>query len=89
MRYYRDKLYLVMGETYHPPTQTTNEFVCVVLGSVVRSKFTRDDVCGPWTPDGGTYRIEDGHLPDYQPRVKADRLAEWLRPGRYHVAHAV
>ena len=91
MRIKRDKLYLVIGRYWNNRLAGHEHYVnftCVVLGSAVRFRFSMDDVCGLWTPDGGTYRVEDGHLPDYQPRVPATALASWLKPGKYFCAHA-
>jgi len=92
MRIYKDRLYHVVGKTWHsdsPGTEGYVAFDCVTTGEGLRTYFSIDDVRGEWTPDERMYRVEDGHLPDHQPRIEAAELSAWLGQSMYRTAHVV
>jgi len=63
----------------------------VTRGDYARRHYRFNVVC-EWHPDGRIYRIEDGHLPDYQPRVPAEEVPRILlgsAPDHPHTAWPV
>jgi hypothetical protein len=50
----------------------------------LRAKSRRLDVVGELIPVGGDwYRLEDGHVPDCQPKVEHGAAFEWLTANPY------
>jgi hypothetical protein len=60
----------------------------VTLGAFA-AQFVKSDCTGVWVPDDRTYRIDEGHLPDYQPRVSGRRLLAEMTTLHAHTAHPV
>lgn len=85
-RFFRDRLYLFRGKRFDSFSHTTVSYECVVLGAFVGTRATKRDCVGEFIPDGRVYRIEEGHLPDWQPRVVADQLAREMARGPFPVA---
>jgi len=81
MRIYKDRLYTVKGTRFinrlagHAHQEP---FEAVVLGKFVRSRYSTRDVANTWHPDNREYRVDDGHLPDHQPRVNGEALKAFM-----------
>ena len=77
-RFHKDRLYRFAGQRWRQSLGRTEPYEMVIIGSLVRNYIdptARETDCrGEYVPDGRTYRIDDGHLPDYQPRVSAEEL---------------
>lgn len=74
----KDRLYHFKGERWSQFFGKTLAYECVMLGQHVRARLdcvARERDCkGEWKPDGRTYRVCEGHLPDYQPRANGMEL---------------
>ena len=86
MRIYKTKLYTVTGSRFINRLaghQHTERFETVLFGAFVRTRTSISDTRHLFRPDSQKrYRIDDGHLPDYQPITTGDKLkAEMQRIG--------
>ena len=92
-RFYKDRLYHFKGEQWSRRFGRSIPYEIVIVGELVRTYIDptarRDDFQGEWQPDGRTYRLADGHLPDYQPRVPAAALPALMGPQKIRFAHPV
>lgn len=44
-----------------------------------KARQNRREIVGEWdAPVGTMYRLDDGHLPDFQPRALADEARAWI-----------
>lgn len=88
-----ERLYHFRGEKWRQALARTEPYEMVIVGALVRSytdPWQRETDClGEWQPDGRTYRIDDGHLPDHQPRVPADQLPHLMGPHAIRFAYPV
>ncbi len=86
MRIYKTKLYTVTGSRFVNRLaghEHTEHFETVLFGAFVRNRTSICDDRHLFRPDPQKqYRIDDGHLPDYQPTTTGDNLkAEMQRLG--------
>lgn len=91
-QFLRGKLYRFAGDRWDQRTGTNQAYDMIVIGEAVRTAVDvigRTEHCkGEFVPDDTTYRIDDGHLPDYQPRVKGRQLRGVMGPSKIGVAFA-
>lgn len=92
-RFYKDRLYHFRGEKWRQILGRKQAYEMVIVGALVRSytdPLQRETDClGEWQPDGRTYRIDDGHLPDYQRRVAANELPALMGPQAIRFAYPI
>jgi hypothetical protein len=92
-RFLKDRLYHFKGEQWSQFFGKMLPYECVILGTHVRSQIDSlarsRDFKGEWKPDGRTYRVCEGHLPDYQPRVSAAKLQATMARYGAIIAHPV
>jgi hypothetical protein len=69
-------------------SDTSEPYEQVTLGAFA-AQFVKSDCTGVWVPDDRTYRIDEGHLPDDQPRVSGRRLLAEMTTLHAHTAHPV
>ena len=77
-RIYADRFYVLAD---HPGISGFQEWdklaYCVVTGA--KAKQRRPCVVGEFLPiSEDVYRCEDGHIPDYQPRLRTPDALRWL-----------
>lgn len=87
----KGRLYHFRGRRWDQRTGTTQNYETIVIGELVRSHVdpiarTRDCL-GEFQPDERTYRIDDGHLPDCQPRVSGRELPGLMGPHKIRFAY--
>lgn len=89
----KGKLYHFAGTRWDKRSHATVPYEIVIIGELVRSYIDptqRENDCkGEFRADGRTYRIDDGHLPDYQPRVNAAELSALMGPQAIRFAYPV
>lgn len=89
----KGKLYRFAGIRWDPRTQTNQRYDVIVIGELVRSTvdvLRRERDCkGEFEPDDCTYRVDDGHLPDHQPRVSGRELPALMGPQKIRFAFPV
>ena len=82
-RFFKNRLYHFKGERWVQSLGQRESYEIVVRGDVVRvyvDVVERDRDClGEWQEDRRLYRIDDGHLPDYQPRVESYEVNAKMR----------
>lgn len=54
-----------------------------IVGHLRAAGRDRLNVIGEFIPTGGTYRLEDGHIPAYQPIASEAAAVEWLAANPY------
>lgn len=85
MRIYSDRLYLVELRRQHAALgwDAAETVLHLMRGDTVKARAYRHHArpyCAAHPP-ARTWRLEDGHLPDYQPTVSADAAAEIILAG--------
>ena len=92
-RFLKDRIYRFAGARWDQRLGKTVNYETVILGELVRSHvdpIARSAHCkGEFVPDGRTYRVDDGHLPDHQPRVSAEELPRLMGPQAIRFAYPV
>ena len=61
----------------------------VVAGWCFETRGIRADLVGEFVPDNRVYRVDDGHVPDYQPRVPGAELIGFMQDHAYPEAYPV
>ena len=93
MQFRKDKLYHFKGSKWNQTAHREIAYEMVIIGSLVRTycdPSQREIDCrGEWKPDGRTYRIDDGHLPEHQPRVSANELGAFMGPQAIRFAYPI
>ena len=83
MRIYKDRFYILRNEKQCNITTgqwSTTPTEIVVTGHIACNRKGAVDSIREFKPTGkGLFRVEDGHLPDYQPRLNETDMLEWLR----------
>jgi hypothetical protein len=86
----KGKLYRFSGIRWDPRTQANQSYDVIVIGELVRSTvdpIRRERDCkGEFLPDDRIYRLDDGHLPDHQPRVSGLILHQVMGPQKIRFA---
>ena len=88
-RIYSDRCYIVgipQGISGFPKPPVLG----VVSGTLYRRDFHRFvDAPRMGNLNARQFRVEDGHLPDYQPRVSYDVACQWVLANPFHPAIAL
>jgi hypothetical protein len=75
----KGRLYHFAGLKWDHRAHARLPYEMIVIGDCVRTYLDpvqrNSDFRGEFVPDNRMYRIDDGHLPDHQPRVAGDQLA--------------
>lgn len=95
MRIYRDRLYFVRSRQGISGFQRWGQYdYGITSGATVKSRFGTDDVgmppgeCGNLNA-GERFRLDDGHLPEFQPRATYEQAGIWVLGEQGRVAWIV
>jgi hypothetical protein len=78
---YRDRVYfLTLSASISG--QERREVGAIASGATVKGRYTRGDLGLPSglgnLNDGPRFRLDDGHLPEYQPRATFNEASKWV-----------
>ena len=78
-RVYKDRLYMMSEHPGLSGFQQWDKYhYYIVMG--YKAQNNRSGIIHEYRPSGrGLFRIEDGHLPDYQPRYEEAAAIQWLK----------
>jgi len=85
MRIYRDRVYVLAN---FPGISGYKDWsrLAYRIGSGKHAANNRTEAIGELRARSGLYRLQDGHLPDYQPRVGLDDALAWIQSNPYQTA---
>jgi hypothetical protein len=89
----KGRIYHFAGKRWDKWTGKMVPYEMIIIGELVRSyvdPLERENDCrGVFEPDDRWYRVDDGHLPDHQPRVHAVDLPRIMGPKHVRFAYPV
>lgn len=93
MQFFKDRLYHFAGKRFHPQSGRTEAYEIIIVGELVRTyldPFERVRDCkGEFVATDRVYRLDDGHLPDCQPRASGHELRDLMGAQKIRFAHPV